>query len=110
MNNTRTFDLNKDGKIEFKPDKLKKLLDDVFWEGYHARQTWSWDAPYTPGYHYNSPTITTSSWTGESHTISASSACINDSIGVTKTVTIDGKTGVKTSDGVMIHYGEGSAE
>jgi len=31
---TKKFNLNKKGKIEFTPDELKKLLDEVYWEGY----------------------------------------------------------------------------
>lgn len=44
---TKTFKKNKDGKIEFTVDELKKLLDDAYWEGYHDNDTWVYNTPGT---------------------------------------------------------------
>lgn len=53
---TKTFELNKDGKIELTKEELKKLLDEVYEEGRNG--VYVYTTPYTPTY---SPwTITTS--------------------------------------------------
>lgn len=46
----KVFTKNKDGKIEFTEDELKKLLDEVYWEGYNDHPfTWTWQTPsYNP--------------------------------------------------------------
>ena len=42
----KVFTKNKDGKIEFAEDELKKLLDEVYWEGYNDHpHTWTWQTP-----------------------------------------------------------------
>ena len=42
----KVFTKNKDGKIEFAEDELKKLLDEVYWEGYNDHPyTFTWQTP-----------------------------------------------------------------
>ena len=57
---TKTFKKNKDGKIEFTVDELKKLLDDAYWEGYHDNDTWVYNTPGTGKSWWSSPYVWTS--------------------------------------------------
>ena len=57
---TKTFKKNKDGKIEFTVDELKKLLDDAYWEGYHDNDTWVYNTPGTSKNWWSSPYVWTS--------------------------------------------------
>ena len=68
----RTFTTNKNGKIEFTWDELKRLLDDVYNEGREEGRMYTWTPPFwrTP---YTSPSInTTISGTNSSDTITIS--------------------------------------
>ena len=51
----KVFTLNKNGKIELTEEEIKKLLDEAYWEGYHANKTTYWyttpNYPYTPYYY-----------------------------------------------------------
>lgn len=42
---TKVFTVNKDGKIELTKDELQKLLDDSYWEGYRANNTYVYTSP-----------------------------------------------------------------
>lgn len=44
----KVFTKDKDGKISFTEDELKKLLDEAYWEGYNTNHN----------YIYHSPSIT----------------------------------------------------
>ena len=61
---TKTFTVNKNGKIEFTKDELKKLLDEVYMEGRNST-TYTYTTPWV------SPYVWTS--TSTSGTISGSS-------------------------------------
>ena len=42
----KVFTINKDGKIEFTKDELKKLLDEAYWDGYKANSnSWTYITP-----------------------------------------------------------------
>lgn len=43
----RVFTTNKKGNIELSKDELKELLDNAYWEGYHANHTWVYSTPST---------------------------------------------------------------
>ena len=58
---TKTFKKNKDGKIEFTVDELKKLLDDAYWEGYHDNDTWVYNTPGTSKNWWSGPYTWTAS-------------------------------------------------
>ena len=62
---TKTFKKNKDGKVEFTVDELKKLLDEAYWEGYHDNDTWVYNTPGTGKTWWSSPYIWTSTTTSD---------------------------------------------
>lgn len=79
----KVFTLNKNGKIEISEKDLKKLLDDVYWEGYRDNSnTWTYTTPKTYPYWYSTttPYVTTTCTSGtatingadSSYTVSAS--------------------------------------
>lgn len=44
----KTFKKNQDGKVEFTTEELKKLLDEIYWQGYNDNNAqWYY---YTPNY------------------------------------------------------------
>lgn len=51
----KVFKLNKDGKVEFTKEELKKLLDEIYNSGYDdgKNQNFSWHSPfrYDPWYY-----------------------------------------------------------
>lgn len=57
----KVFTLNKNGKIELTEKQLKKLLDDVYWEGYRDNKHYTWSSPMTYPYYYYSSEISTTS-------------------------------------------------
>jgi len=69
---TKTFKKNKDGKIEFTVDELKKLLDEAYWEGYHDNDTWVYNTPGTGKTWWSSPYIWTSTTTSADVTLNSS--------------------------------------
>ena len=44
---TRKFTLNKNGKVEFTWEELKKLLDEVYLEGQKESEIRFWEPPIT---------------------------------------------------------------
>lgn len=44
---TKSFKMNKKGKIEFTPEELHKLLDEVWRNGYNSNNYYYWTPPYT---------------------------------------------------------------
>lgn len=62
---TKTFKKNKDGKVEFTVDELKKLLDEAYWEGYHDNDTWVYNTPGTGKTWWSSPYVWTSTTTSD---------------------------------------------
>lgn len=81
---TKFFVKNKDGKIEFTEYELKKLLDEIYKEGYAdgKNQNYVYTTPYTPYSPYITPIYRTTCGT-DSITSTASTAAIN--IGETTT-------------------------
>ena len=69
---TKTFKKNKDGKVEFTVDELKKLLDEAYWEGYHDNDTWVYNTPGTGKTWWSSPYIWTSTTTSTDVTLNSS--------------------------------------
>lgn len=57
----KVFKLNKENKIEFTKDELKKLLDEVYNEGYKdcKNSTYTWTSPWSPWYYITSDSTTT---------------------------------------------------
>ena len=79
----KTFSKNENNKIEFSENELKKLLDEIFFEGYqiglNKRYTYTtpiWTYAYANTYPYS--TISTS----DSITWSTTDAMINNSINI----------------------------
>ena len=48
----KVFTKNKNGKIEFTEEELKKVLDEAFWEGYNMPRSYIWSSPYSFGREY----------------------------------------------------------
>ena len=69
----KVFTKNKDGKIEFTEDELKKLLDEVYSEGYNDH-TWTWQPPYVWRSGVNDITVSSSGV----NDITLSSSGVND--------------------------------
>lgn len=96
----KVFTKNKQGKIEFTEAELKKLLDEVYWDGYHdgskttyvytepySINNWWWKDPYYYTYCKNSPYSTSiSSDTSTNATITATMTNCNES---TPTISLD---------------------
>ena len=60
----KVFTVNKNGKIELTEKELRKLLDDVYWEGYRDNNhTWPYSTPLTYPYYQYAGDITTASST-----------------------------------------------
>ena len=91
----KVFKLNKDGKVEFTKEELKKLLDEVYNKGYDdgKAQNFTWNSPwrwYDP-YYYTTTcssdsnvvlTTSNSTVTNNPYTITYS----NDSTGYTNNI------------------------
>lgn len=84
---TKTFKKNKDGKIEFTVDELKKLLDDAYWEGYHDNDTWVYNTPGTSKNWWSSPYVWTSTTTDITLTNDNNSHIVNTSDITPNTIT-----------------------
>lgn len=74
----KVFTVNKNGKIELTEKELKKLLDEVYWEGYRDNnKTWTYTSPLTyPYYTYTTATSTNTidaNTTSSPYTINGSS-------------------------------------
>ena len=41
----KVFTKDKDGKISFTEDELKKLLDEAYWEGYNTNHNYIYHSP-----------------------------------------------------------------
>ena len=65
----KVFIKDKDGKISFTEDELKKLLDEAYWEGYNTNHN----------YIYHSPSIT-SIWGSTATKDSITLTCGTDSV------------------------------
>ncbi len=72
---SKVFKLNKDGKVEFTTEELKKLLDEVYNKGYEEgkNENWSWTSPYHwPSWVYTGDSITTTNANSNTLTIDSS--------------------------------------
>lgn len=56
----KVFTLNKNNKIELTEKQLKKLLDDVYWEGYRDNKHYTWSSPITYPYYCSTSIDSTS--------------------------------------------------
>lgn len=65
----KVFTLNKNGKIELTEKQLKKLLDDVYQEGYRDNKHYTWSSPMTYPYYYPSTVYYTDSTSTNPYTI-----------------------------------------
>lgn len=77
----KVFTKNKDGKIEFAEDELKKLLDEVYWEGYNDNpHTWTWQTPSWSPYVWTSVakdiTVSSSDITVSSSSLTSTEATV----------------------------------
>ena len=72
----KVFTTNKNNKIEFTKEELQKLLDEAYWDGYHANSNiWTYTTPNYNPYRW----VTTTNTSGDSnYTIT----CTNDSLTV----------------------------
>lgn len=52
---TKTFKINKNGKIEFTKKELEKLLDEIWRDGYNSNNTYTWSSPYWWTINANNP-------------------------------------------------------
>ena len=92
----KVFTVNKNGKIELTEKELKKLLDDVYWEGYRDNnKTWTWSTPLTYPYYQYANDITTATSTASTATINAANVTSADF--APNTVTIN-----KNASGIII--------
>ena len=41
----KVFQKNKNGKIELTKEELETLLNEVYWDGYNAHNTWVYKSP-----------------------------------------------------------------
>lgn len=80
---TKFFTLNKNNKVEFTEKELRRLLDEIYNDGYSdGRNSRGWWYTTPVRYTYTSPWYTTTSATSNSssdnpYTISGSSLCVN---------------------------------
>ena len=108
---TKVFTKNKNGKIEFTEQELKKLLDEIYDEGYNEGSQRYY---YTTPYYYRWPTwysTTCSNDTSGSYTIStASTAYDNSSIatanGGNYTISSDSLKTPKTTTATTVKDGK----
>lgn len=53
----KVFQKNKNGKVELSIKELESILNEAYWDGYRANNTYTYTTPY---YNYTSPfTVTT---------------------------------------------------
>ena len=82
----KVFTKNENGKIEFTEEELKKLLNEVFYEGYNSNNhSYIWSSPYTGKDWWSNPSIT---WTSDSsgNVLTYSSSDINASNNINKDI------------------------
>lgn len=78
----KVFTLNKNGKIELTEKQLKKLLDDVYQEGYRDNKHYTWSSPMTYPYYYPSTVYyTTDSTSTNPYTIAGNTTGTTITIG-----------------------------
>lgn len=92
----KVFTVNKNGKIELTEKELRKLLDDVYWEGYRDNnKTWTYSTPLVYPYYQYTGDITTATSTASTATINAADVTAADF--APSTVTIN-----KNASGIVI--------
>ena len=66
----KSFKVNKDGKIEFTREELKKVLDEVYNEGYKegSAQYYIYTTPWNWDHWYNNPYFNTTTTTATINT------------------------------------------
>lgn len=87
----KVFTTNKNGKIEFTKDELKKLLDEAYWEGYRASgDTYTYLTPNWQPYCWNA-TVTAANSSANS-TLTLNSNTTSGTACDGSTLTLNSKT------------------
>lgn len=75
----KTFKINKKGKIEFTKEELKKLLDEIYNEGYRegSLQYYTYTTPWNWDHWYTNPTTITTNTTTINTDITGNTATTN---------------------------------